>query len=173
MDIKAGNSNNILFKTFNVALFEIDIRKKLVKINNCFEDFGKENFNIILSYEDAAKYIAYEDRKMVKTFYENINNLNDKKCDLQYRIRQHNNIVWVKSSNVLIRDEDNNVIYVNGFICNYSEEKEKDKKIMYMNYYDTATGLFNKRYLKQYLAKFIRNKKENKCNGNVHRYGQF
>lgn len=160
MDIKAGNSNNILFKTFNVALFEIDIRKKLVKINNCFEDFGKENFNIILSYEDAAKYIAYEDRKMVKTFYENINNLNDKKCDLQYRIRQHNNIVWVKSSNVLIRDEDNNVIYVNGFICNYSEEKEKDKKIMYMNYYDTATGLFNKRYLKQYLAKFIRNKKK-------------
>lgn len=96
VDIKAGNSNNILFKTFNVALFEIDIRKKLVKINNCFEDFGKENFNIILSYEDAAKYIAYEDRKMVKTFYENINNLNDKKCDLQYRIRQHNNIVWVK-----------------------------------------------------------------------------
>lgn len=160
MSIQAGNSKNILFNTFNVALFRVDLNKHLVKINSNLEGLYKEKYNIILSFDEAIQYIAYEDRKMVLAFYKNIKELNEKEYDIQYRIRQHDSIVWIKVSNVLVRDEDNNVVAINGVMYNYSEVKEKDQKIEYMNYYDTATGLFNKRYLKQYLAKFIRKHKD-------------
>lgn len=54
---------------------------------------------------------------------------------------------WVLERGQAIYDEDGNITFLEGLIIDITDRKRKEDEIIYLNYHDFMTGIYNRRYL--------------------------
>ena len=54
---------------------------------------------------------------------------------------------WVFEQGQGIYDEDGNVVALEGLIIDITDQKKKEEEILYLNYHDYLTGIYNRRYI--------------------------
>ncbi len=91
---------------------------------------------ISLKYQDPLwrKWVqAVENRTKLKEEYEIVTASGETK--------------WVIEQGQAIYGEDGNVVALEGLIVDISERKRKEDEVVYLNYHDFLTGIYNRRYL--------------------------
>ncbi|MGR9051606.1 MAG: EAL domain-containing protein [Gammaproteobacteria bacterium] len=107
------------------------------------EIVGKDDFQ--LNWLDTANRYRADDREVMrlkkpKLFYE------------EPQTKPGGGIVWLRSSKVPLRGENNEVIGVLGVYEDISEQKRTAQRIQQLANFDTLTGLPNRGKLKEYLV---------------------
>jgi diguanylate cyclase (GGDEF)-like protein/PAS domain S-box-containing protein len=97
-------------------------------------------------------FIHPDDReRLMQSIYDSANTLQPWRHE--YRIIQENNRVRWLFGNAVPEQEDDGVSW-SGFITDVTERKEADEKIHHLVFFDTLTGLYNRRKLQQSLIEF-------------------
>lgn len=89
--------------------------------------------------------------RLMQSIYDSANTLQPWRHE--YRIIQENNRVRWLFGNAVPEQEEDGVSW-SGFITDITERKEADEKIHHLVFFDTLTGLYNRRKLQQSLIEF-------------------
>jgi diguanylate cyclase (GGDEF)-like protein/PAS domain S-box-containing protein len=106
-------------------------------------------------------YIHHEDMNQVRgEFYQN--NFDPKPMVMEYR-KMHKNrrYIWVEAHTSPVLDEEGNLSHYIVVSRDVSEKKEHREKLEYFAYYDSLTGVPNRRFFQKMLEKAIDDAREN------------
>lgn len=121
----------------------------------CFELTGYYPENLInnqdLSYNDL---IYIEDRDLVRKEWTKV--IESKGSFKQeYRIvTETGDIKWVLEQGQAIYTDDYEVMALEGFIFDITDQKQKEERIKYLSYHDSLTGLYNRIYFEEVKKKY-------------------
>ncbi len=78
----------------------------------------------------------------------------NKKFTGEYKIRRKNgDIVWIWEQGQAIRDINNNVVALEGFITNIDIKKDLEENLEFLSYRDALTGLYNRRFIEEEISR--------------------
>ena len=111
--------------------------------------------NRVISFNEI---IHEDDRAYVSTEWEKAMNLKQP-CQIEYRIKHKNGkIIWIWEQGTGVCN-DNSCDYIEGYIADITTRKSLEENLTYLSYRDSLTGLYNRRYIEEQLARleFSRN----------------
>lgn len=153
---KDNKSKEFFLSTINSFSFEIDSDIKAMTFLGRVPSFlNKYSKNNVVLIDDFLLLVEDEDKNKLNIAWEKIRNNELINYEIQYRVKINEEILWLQtnlSSKLNSRDSMN---YIFGVLVDNSELKEKENKIIYMDYYDTATSLYNKKHLKKCIIEYI------------------
>ncbi len=150
-----------LFNNSGTFLWAIDENEKKVIVSKGIEDtfgFSAEEFE-----QDFDLWISRtypEDEGKVQEHYDRLLSGNPSKCEWRF-FRKSGEIRWLEVFGNPIFDDSGHVIKLNGVAYDVTERKKMEEKLENFAYYDSLTGLPNRRYFKQAARKAIE-----RCEGN-------
>ncbi|PTL38201.1 putative bifunctional diguanylate cyclase/phosphodiesterase [Alkalicoccus saliphilus] len=150
-----------LFNNSGTFLWTIDENEKKVIVSKGIEDtFGfsaeefEQNFDLWISRT------CPEDEGKVQEHYDRLLSGGPSKCEWRV-FRKDGEIRWLEVFGNPIFDNSGHVIKLNGVAYDVTERKKMEEKLENFAYYDSLTGLPNRRYFKQAARKAIE-----RCEGN-------
>jgi len=61
---------------------------------------------------------------------------------------------WVLEQGRGVFDESDSLVALEGLVIDISDQKKREEEIIYLNYHDVLTGLYNRRYLEEITSKY-------------------
>jgi diguanylate cyclase (GGDEF)-like protein/PAS domain S-box-containing protein len=142
----------------HIGSWEVDLESKTMWASEeAFRIYGLERQTGKLDLTAVQALIKGDHReKLDIAFYELI--FNNHKYDIEFIVINGftGQEIAVRSRAILKYDDQGNPIGVIGTIQDISEEKKRQEELLYISYHDQLTGLYNRRYLKEELARLDR-----------------
>jgi len=139
-------------KVGSVGSWELDLSTNLIWAS-------KETFNIyelprdseFVDLEYVQKLVSHEDREMMnKALLNSIENGDS--YDVLFTINKGSKKKYIHSKAVINKDNFGKANKVIGVLRDVTELKKKEDELIYLSYYDSLTGLHNRRYYEENLV---------------------
>lgn len=149
-------NSEFLLSSINSFSIEVSCLDRTIRFNESVPQFFVDHVeDNTMSFDNFMHLVVEEDKDKLRSIYKSLEKLEKIDSGIEFRIKSNNEIFWLKFSLNINHsvDADRNNIF--GVLSDNSELKEKENKIIYMDYYDTATSLYNKKYLKKCIVEYI------------------
>ena len=145
---------NAIMNNIADSIFFKDLESRFVRINracaikhgieNPEDVVGKSDFDFFS--EEHAKQAFEDEQKIIKT--------NKPIIDFEEKeTYQDGEYKWASTSKLPWYDENNNIIGIFGITRDITEKKKAGEKVKYLSFHDTLTGLYNRAYFDEELAR--------------------
>ncbi|TVP82257.1 MAG: EAL domain-containing protein [Alkalicoccus sp.] len=144
-----------LFNNTGAFLWTIDVKAEKVIVSKGIENtfsFTAEEFE--QNFELWISRTHPEDEGKVQEHYHRLLSGAPSKCEWRF-FRKDGEIRWLEVFGNPIFDDSGHVIKLNGVAYDVTERKQMEEKLESFAYYDSLTGLPNRRYFKQAAGKAI------------------
>ncbi|GKX66990.1 putative bifunctional diguanylate cyclase/phosphodiesterase [Inconstantimicrobium mannanitabidum] len=149
-------NSEFLLSSINSFSIEVSCLDRTIRFNESVPQFFVDHVeDNTISFDNFMNLVVEEDKDKLRSIYMSLEKLEKIDSGIEFRIKSNNQVFWLKFSLNINHsvDADRNNIF--GVLSDNSELKEKENKIIYMDYYDTATSLYNKKYLKKCIVEYI------------------
>jgi diguanylate cyclase (GGDEF)-like protein/PAS domain S-box-containing protein/putative nucleotidyltransferase with HDIG domain len=139
----------------HVGDWELELSTQLVWLSKeAANIFGYALGTQQFAFADVQQLVHEEDREALAKASK-VSLVTGCDYDQQYRIRRHDNgeIRHVQSRAKLIKDPDGGVVKVVGTIQDITDYKKSEEEIVFLSYHDQLTGLYNRRFYEEELAR--------------------
>lgn len=135
------------------GIYDWDIKNNRVFYSETWKKIiGYEGTELPDTYEVLEKLIYPEDRKTVLNVRNKYLNREIDKYNIEYRFRKKDgSYIWIQDSGLAMWDNEGKPIRIIGTYTDINERRKREKTILNMAYYDSLTGLPNRRYFEKKL----------------------
>lgn len=135
------------------GIYDWDIKNNKVFYSKTWNKIiGYEENELPDTYEVLEKLIHPEDRKAVLNVRNKYLNREIDKYNIEYRlVKKDGSYIWIQDSALAMWDNEGNPIRIIGTYTDIDQRIKREKTIFNMAYYDSLTGLPNRRYFEQIL----------------------
>ena len=128
--------------------------KKIWASEEAFNIYGFDFNTPYLPLERVQKSVLKEYRELLDTALERLIKY-EEKYDIEFKIQnaRTNEILFIHSKAVLLRDENGNPAHVIGTLQDITERKKKEEDIYLLSYRDQLTGIYNRRFYEEELKR--------------------
>ncbi|MGL5151261.1 MAG: EAL domain-containing protein [Clostridium sp.] len=141
-------------------MYCINVEKEEIYLSKAIEDFKEINREEnVLMLNELIKKIIPKDKEIFKETLEKVISQKENFFNIEFRIcNDLSETIWFSFRGRGIYENNNTLIY--GAIRDITDNKQKEVKINFMNYYDETTGVPNRRYFIENVSEIIRISKE-------------
>ncbi|WP_436373681.1 EAL domain-containing protein [Cytobacillus sp. BC1816] len=147
-----------IYENLDVGIYSADlIERKVIHFSRGVEGiFGYTASELIDNFDLWDEVIHPDDLRSLEA--NRVNLIHGKSIRCQYRIfHKSGELRWVNDHSIPYLDERGELIRVDGFVTDITEQKWLEKRMRRMAFYDHLTDLPNRRYFDQKLQTLIEN----------------
>ncbi|ADQ05740.1 diguanylate cyclase/phosphodiesterase with PAS/PAC sensor(s) [Caldicellulosiruptor owensensis OL] len=150
-------------------VFELDINQKKIELYGKLKDsFDVETICSTKSSLVWLEYLHEDDRGKVFRKFQDAIFLGDEYVELDFRVKDKcGRWRWLSSRAHINYDEQKNPEKIVAVCVDWTAKKEYENKIEYLAYYDTLTGLPNRKLFEETLEDWLKKTKAEKSTGAV------
>lgn len=140
------------------GIYDWDIKNNTVFYSKTWKKIiGYEESELPDTYEVLENLIHPEERKAVLNVRNKYLNREIGKYNIEYRFRKKDgSYIWIQDSALAIWDNEGNPIRIIGTYTDIDKRRKREKIIFNMAYYDSLTGLPNRRYFEKRLKNTLK-----------------
>ena len=154
---QAENINNLILEGSTDYIYHLDVVNNICTFSpKAMEVLPLENNTFSNAMDRLLSFIVPEDRGIFLESFAPFLTGKSRYHKAEYRVMtKQGNIMWIKCQGKGLHDENGNPLMIAGSLIDITAQKETDKKISDMLWYDMMTGLKNRycfeREMKEYL----------------------
>lgn len=139
------------------GIYDWDIKNNTVFYSKTWKKIiGYEESELPDTYEVLENLIHPEERKAVLNVRNKYLNREIDKYNIEYRFRKKDgSYIWIQDSALAMWDNEGNPLRIIGTYTDIDGRKKREKIIFNMAYYDSLTGLPNRRYFEKILKNIL------------------
>lgn len=139
------------------GIYDWDIKNNTVFYSKTWKKIiGYEESELPDTYEVLENLIHPEERKAVLNVRKKYLNREIDKYNIEYRFRKKDgSYIWIQDSALAMWDNEGNPLRIIGTYTDIDGRKKREKIIFNMAYYDSLTGLPNRRYFEKILKNIL------------------
>lgn len=139
------------------GIYDWDIKNNTVFYSKTWKRIiGYEESELPDTYEVLENLIHPEERKAVLNVRNKYLNREIDKYNIEYRFRKKDgSYIWIQDSALAMWDNEGNPLRIIGTYTDIDGRKKREKIIFNMAYYDSLTGLPNRRYFEKILKNIL------------------
>lgn len=139
------------------GIYDWDIKNNTVFYSKIWKKIiGYEENELPDTYEVLENLIHPEERKAVLNVRNKYLNREIDKYNIEYRFRKKDgSYIWIQDSALAMWDNEGNPLRIIGTYTDIDGRKKREKIIFNMAYYDSLTGLPNRRYFEKILKNIL------------------
>ncbi len=139
------------------GIYDWDIKNNTVFYSKTWKKIiGYEESELPDTYEVLENLIHPEERKAVLNVRNKYLNREIDKYNIEYRFRKKDgSYIWIQDSALAMWDNEGNPLRIIGTYTDIDQRKKREKIIFNMAYYDSLTGLPNRRYFEKILKNIL------------------
>lgn len=139
------------------GIYDWDIKNNTVFYSKTWKKIiGYEESELPDTYEVLENLIHPEERKAVLNVRNKYLNREIDKYNIEYRFRKKDgSYIWIQDSALAMWDNEGNPVRIIGTYTDIDGRKKREKIIFNMAYYDSLTGLPNRRYFEKILKNIL------------------
>lgn len=146
---------SVLLSMNSDCLFEYDLISDTIIFskNNVFSELDGR---VICNVKNTIRELNCIDNQDRESFAEFLASMEDSILEFRY-LNEDGSVVWCSAKGVMIYDEENNINFITGCICNIDEQKKEKEKLIEQTRRDSLTKLYNKIYTQTEIENYLGN----------------